>query len=73
MARATTVRRSVLAGSSAAALALTGLVTAQPGLAAGGTFAQLTPITIDDSTRRSSPYPSTIAVSGLPGASPTST
>jgi len=65
MSRATTVRRSLLAGSSAAALALTGLVTAQPGLAAGGSFAQLSPITIGlDATV--SPYPSTIGVSGLP-------
>jgi subtilisin-like proprotein convertase family protein len=65
MARSALLVRASLAATTAAALALTGLVTAPPGTAAGGTFTQTTGITINDAAA-ASPYPSNITVSGLP-------
>jgi subtilisin-like proprotein convertase family protein len=59
------VRRTALAATTAGAVVLAGLVTAPPGLAAGGTFVQPTVTTIPDSGQ-ASPYPSSINVTGLP-------
>ena len=55
----------MLAATAAGALSATALVGAPPAVAAVGTFAQTTGITINDDDP-ATPYPSNISVSGLP-------
>ena len=67
MTRHAVARRTALAASTAAALAVTGLMTAPEGQAAGGTFAQTSSILFnDDGPGTAVTYPSNITVSGLP-------
>ena len=59
------VHRTLLASVAAGAVAATGLLAAPGASAQVGTFSQLTPIVINDDVA-ATPYPSNIAVSGLP-------